>query len=79
MNKILLKEALLVGLVTALFGIVISTLFMLPSKNFTFKKYTFWPQVMLSFFMTGFLLHIIFEKTGANKWYCKHGNACKLK
>lgn len=73
----LLVEALMVGLVSAITGFIISTLFMLPSKRFSWKKYDFWPQVMLSFFLTGFLLHLGFEWTGANKWYCKHGRACR--
>lgn len=73
----LLVEALVVGLITAIVGIIISTLFMLPSKDFSWKKYTFWPQVLLAYFVTGFLLHLGFELAGANKWYCKHGNACQ--
>ena len=28
-------------------------------------------------FIMGFLIHFIFEIIGANKYYCKHGNACK--
>jgi hypothetical protein len=31
----------------------------------------------MSVFMTGVIGHIIFEVTGANKWYCKNGSACK--
>lgn len=73
----LFVEALVVGIVSGIFGLIISTLFMLPSKKFSWKKYDFWPQVLLSFFITGFLLHILFQLVGANKWYCKHGNACK--
>ena len=73
----LLIEALIVGLISGLFGLIISTLFMLPSKKFSWEKYDFWPAILLSFFVTGFLLHLSFEWTGANKWYCKHGNACK--
>lgn len=76
MNK-LFAEAFTVGIVSGIFGLVISTLLMLPSKDFSWKKYHFWPQVLLAFFFTGFSLHIIFELTGANKWYCKNGNACK--
>lgn len=72
-----LVEALVVGLVAGIVGLIISTLFMLPSKDFSLKKYHFWPQVALSFFVTGFILHVGFELAGANKWYCKHGNACK--
>jgi len=70
-------EALVVGLVSAVVGFIISTLFMLPSKEFSFKKYNFWPQVMLSYFITGVVLHLGFEVAGANKWYCRHGNACR--
>ena len=28
-------------------------------------------------FLTGFIGHLLFEALGTNKWYCKHGNACK--
>lgn len=70
-------EALFVGIVSGIFGLIISTIFMLFSKDFSWKKYHFWPQVLLSFFVTGFILHLVFEIAGANKWYCKHGNACK--
>tara|TARA_B100001094_G_C18184044_1_gene802633 strand:- start:142 stop:501 length:360 start_codon:yes stop_codon:yes gene_type:complete len=28
-------------------------------------------------FLLGFILHIICELTGVNKWYCRNGNACK--
>lgn len=73
----LIVEALIVGLITGILGLIISTAFMLPSKDFSLKKYHFWPQVLLSFFLTGFLIHLICETTGINKWYCKHGNACK--
>jgi len=73
----LLVEALIIGLLTAIVGTIISTLFMLPSKSFSWKKYTFWPQVMAAYFVTGFLLHLGFEVSGSNKWYCTHGNACR--
>lgn len=71
MKKILL-EALVVGLVTGITGLIISTLFMLPTKDFSFKKYHFWPQVLASFFLTGFLIHIGFEFFGLNDIYCKN-------
>jgi len=74
--KKLLTEALIVGVATAVLGLILSTLFMLTSKDFSFKKYHFWPQVLGAFFLTGFLIHIGCEMTGVNKWYCKHGNAC---
>lgn len=74
----LIVEAIVVGLMTGLIGFIISTLFMVVfSKNFSFKKYDFWPQVLLSFFITGILIHLICEFLGINKWYCKNGNSCK--
>ena len=27
-------------------------------------------------FVVGFLIHLVFEILGLNKWYCKHGAAC---
>jgi|LakMenEpi03Aug12_release.lakeMendotaPanAssembly.Ray.scaffolds.fasta_scaffold3330219_1 hypothetical protein len=74
----ILIEALIIGLITAVVGFLLSTLFMLPSKSFSWKKYDFWPQVMAAFFLTGFLLHLGFELAGINKWYCKNGNACRM-
>jgi hypothetical protein len=72
----LLYEILTVGITTSIIGIIISTILMLPSKNFSWKTYTFWPQIMLSYFLTGCIIHILFEISGGNKWYCKNGNAC---
>lgn len=73
----LLIEAIIIGLVTAVVGTIVSTLFMLTSKSFSWKKYTFWPRVFLSYLVSGFLIHLLFEITGSNKWYCKHGTACR--
>lgn len=73
----LFVEALVVGVITAVAGFIISTLFMLTSEEFSWKKYHFWPQVLLSYFITGMVLHLGFEFFGANKWYCRHGTACK--
>lgn len=72
----LLIEALVVGIMTAIVGLIISTLLMMPSKDFSFQKYHFWPQVLLSFFITGVVIHLLCEISGINKWYCKNGNAC---
>jgi H+/Cl- antiporter ClcA len=70
-------EALIVGIAVGILGFIISTCMMYMTKNFTIKKYNFWWQVMLSFFFTGFLFHLICQISGINKWYCKHGKACK--
>jgi hypothetical protein len=70
-------EVLYVGIAAAIVGIIISTALMYVSKkDFSLKEYSFWPQIALSFFLTGALLHLIFEVAGLNKYYCKHGNAC---
>lgn len=74
----LVKETTVIGIGNAIIGLIISTVLMiLLSKDFTFKKYSFWPQVMLGYFITGILIHLIYEFSGGNKWYCKYGNACQ--
>lgn len=70
-------EALTVGIMTGILGFIISTLLMFTNKKFSLKKYTFWPSVLFSYFITGFLIHLIYEFTNVNKWYCINGNACK--
>ena len=76
----LLIEALSVGIITGFVGFLISTSLMyITSKNFSLKKYHFWFQVFFSYFITGFLIHLLFEMLGLNKWYCKYGNACQNK
>jgi len=71
-------EALVVGVVTAIIGLGVSTALMYASqKDFSLSKYKFWPLVLLAFFITGVVCHLGFEVLGANKWYCRKGNACK--
>jgi hypothetical protein len=71
----LIFEALFVGVLSAVIGFIISTAIMVASKNL--KRYTFWPWVIISFFITGVLVHFICEYFGINKWYCKKGRACR--
>ena len=33
-------------------------------------------QLAVILFLTGVLLHLLYEFMGMNKWYCKNGNAC---
>ena len=75
--KKLLRESIVIGIITSIVGIIISTLFMLPSKDFSWEKYTFYPQIIASYFLTGVIIHLGFEFSGGNKWYCENGNACK--
>lgn len=65
-------EALVIGLITAILGFIIATALMLIfDKDFKFKNYTFWPVVMLGFFLTGMAMHLLFEVLGWNTKYCK--------
>jgi hypothetical protein len=41
------------------------------------KTFNHWTGVLLSFFITGVIIHLLCEVTGLNKKYCKYGNACK--
>jgi len=72
----LITEAIVVGISSAIVGFLISTLIMLSNKDFKLSEYKFWPQVVLSFFMTGVILHFMYEYFGGNAWYCKNGSAC---
>jgi len=72
MRASLLTEALVVGVVTAIVGFVISTVMMfLTQKSFSLRSYTFWPQVALAMFMTGALIHVLLEVTGVNRKWCQ--------
>tara|TARA_Y100000591_G_scaffold331024_1_gene363651 strand:+ start:4001 stop:4246 length:246 start_codon:yes stop_codon:yes gene_type:complete len=75
----LLIEAVVVGLSTVIMGTIIGYILGkfnsvdLPSACKQWNK----NHIMeLSLFLTGFLLHLIWEMAGLNKWYCKNGNAC---
>ena len=76
----LLIEALIVGIATVIIGnivgFVIGRFFStnLPAICKTWNK----NHIMeISLFFTGFILHILCEYSGINKWYCKNGVACK--
>ena len=58
-----LIEALVVGI------------FVTVLHNLLAKFYKGDPKILL--FMVGFIAHFLFEIMGANRWYCKHGSACK--
>jgi len=63
----LLIEALVVGIVMVIVGLVV--------RNYT-KQLKMYPLEM-TLFLTGVFAHLLFEFTGFNKWYCVNGVACK--
>ncbi len=76
--RTLLIEAGVVGLATIVVGIVVAlslkNLFKLnmPINHKNINK----NNMVMLLFITGFLIHIICEFSGLNKWYCSNGNAC---
>ena len=73
-------EAVFVGIMTVIVGVIVGLILgkifstNLPAICKTWNK----NHIMeLSLFLTGFLLHLICEFSGLNKWYCKNGTACK--
>jgi hypothetical protein len=71
MTNNLFVESLAVGFTTGLIGLFISTLSMfIFSKKFSLNRYSFWPQIFFSYFLTGVIIHLIYEWTGMNKKFC---------
>ena len=73
----LLQEAFFVGIATSIIGTILSYLFMALNQKSLKVKFNHWDTILLSEFLTGFLVHYISEYSGLNKWYCKYGNACQ--
>ena len=76
----LVVEASVVGMTTVIIGSIVGFILgkyfstNLPKICKTWNK----NHIMeVSLFVTGFVLHIISEYTGINKWYCNNGNACQ--
>lgn len=76
----LLIEAIVVGIMTIVFGNVAGMIVApflkvdLPGICSTWNKFY---TMEISLFLTGVLIHLFCEYTGVNKWYCKNGFACK--
>lgn len=71
-------EAIVVGLMTMILGTILSVLSMYVSqRNFSIGEVNFWTSLLVVNFILGFLIHVICEWTGINKWYCSKGFACQ--
>jgi hypothetical protein len=78
MCKQLLLEATIVGLATIFVGICIQELLKKTTLRVKCETPCDWNKNYIreiGLFLTGFMLHILFEILGANSWYVKHGSA----
>jgi len=66
-------EAFIVGILNIIVGFIVSYISMGNSA----KDFQHWNQLLLTFFISGVLIHLLCEVTGINKRYCKSGNACQ--
>lgn len=64
--KKLFIEAIVVAIMTVIFGYIIDRLLSQYNNN----------SYLVRLAITGFAIHIFCEYTGINKWYCTGGNAC---
>ena len=78
MSVKLFTEALIVGVSTVIVGLLLHVLLGHHSQHANspgMKKEMV--QLAILLFVTGVCIHLFYEITKMNKWYCKHGNACK--
>lgn len=75
----LLYEAVVVGIAFVIFGnisaLIVGPFFKvdLPDECKDWNKFY---TMEITLFVAGVLGHLVFEFSGANKWYCKNGFAC---
>ena len=68
----ILTEAVVVSIALVVVGMLIH---LFVNK---FMKHDMNNNVVLGthFFIAGFVVHLLAEYSGMNKWYCKNGSAC---
>ena len=74
----LLLEATIVGLASILVGVCVQELLKRTTLKVKCETPCDWNKNYIreiSLFVTGFMLHILFEIMGANRRYVKHGSA----
>jgi hypothetical protein len=70
-------EALIVGISSLVMGLFLHYVLghhAQHAESPTMKKEMI--QLSIILFLTGVLLHLFYEVTKMNGWYCKNGNAC---
>lgn len=71
-------EAFVVGLATMLLYIVLEA-WTIHIPIPALARLPLWRRrflITITLFLTGFLLHLLSEFSGINKWYCTNGFAC---
>jgi hypothetical protein len=74
----LILEATIVGLATVLIGVCIQELLKRTTLKVKCEQPCEWNKHNIreiGLFLTGFMIHILFELLGANNWYVKYGSA----
>ena len=74
----LFLEAFVVGISSVLIGLLLHVLLGYHSQHANsphMKKEMI--QLTILLFLTGAFVHMFYEMTQMNKWYCKNGNACQ--
>jgi len=74
----LVFEALLVGIMTLLVGVATGAMFSLLPRPLDPIHRNRYHIMELTLFTTGFIVHLGCQFTGLNKFYCKHGKACRM-
>jgi hypothetical protein len=64
----LILEMVIVGVSTVVLGLMISIPWMRLSAG-KWPSWDIWLSTAASLFLTGAILHLIYEATGANAWY----------
>ena len=72
----LIIEPAVIGAALVVIQHVVCLLLQTMSNDIRCELFTNWPMTG-AVFASGAALHLVMELVGANKWYCKNGNACK--
>lgn len=67
MRIIVFLEALIIGIIALILGILISEIM---KKTITFEKNSLLPMY-IGIFILGASMHLIFEFLGLNSWWCR--------